>query len=92
MTLFPVQYIDEYVQSFLQGASGSSSAVVPLQLDALGKVKYDALARMGQSKDKVRTVRMTAGHFISSVYHRHIDTVSVAALVSHLDPGHMLFC
>ena len=64
VTLFPVQYIDEYVQSFLQGASGSSSAVVPLQLDASGKVKYDALARMGQSKDKVRTVRMTAGHFV----------------------------
>jgi len=35
-----------------QGA-GSSSAVVPLQLDASGKVKFDALARMGQSKDKV---------------------------------------
>ena len=56
VTLFPVQqYIDEYVQSFLQGAAGSSSAVIPLQLDASGKVKYDALARMGQSKDKVRT-------------------------------------
>ena len=35
-----------------QGA-GLSSAVVPLQLDASGKVKFDALARMGQSKDKV---------------------------------------
>ena len=54
MTLFSVQqYIDEYVQSIIQGAAGSSSAVVPLQLDATGKVKYDALARMGQSKDKV---------------------------------------
>jgi SNW domain-containing protein 1 len=27
--------------------------VVPLQLDASGKVKYDVLARMGQRKDKV---------------------------------------
>ena len=33
---------------------GSSSAVVPLQLDASGKVKYDVLARMGQRKDKVQ--------------------------------------
>ena len=33
---------------------GSSSSVVPLQLDASGKVKYDILARMGQRKDKVR--------------------------------------
>lgn len=30
-----------------------SKAVVPLQLDAAGKVKYDAIARMGQRKDKV---------------------------------------
>ena len=32
---------------------GPSSAVVPLQLDASGKVKYDVLARMGQRKEKV---------------------------------------
>ena len=31
----------------------TSKAVVPLQLDASGKVKYDAIARMGQRKDKV---------------------------------------
>ena len=31
----------------------TSSAVVPLQLDASGKVKYDILAKMGQRKDKV---------------------------------------
>ena len=30
--------------------------MVPLQLDASGKVKYDALARMGQRKDKVKFV------------------------------------
>lgn len=28
--------------------------MVPLQLDASGKVKYDVLAKMGQRKDKVR--------------------------------------
>ena len=27
--------------------------MVPLQLDATGKVKYDAIAKMGQRKDKV---------------------------------------
>ena len=31
----------------------TSKAVVPLQLDSTGKVKYDAIARMGQRKDKV---------------------------------------
>ena len=31
----------------------TSKAVVPLQLDATGKVKYDVIARMGQRKDKV---------------------------------------
>ncbi len=31
----------------------SSKAIVPLQLDASGKVRYDALARLGQRKDKV---------------------------------------
>ena len=31
----------------------TSSAVVPLQLDAEGKVRYDSLARLGQRKDKV---------------------------------------
>lgn len=31
----------------------SSKAVVPLQLDSTGKVKYDAIAKMGQRKDKV---------------------------------------
>ena len=33
--------------------SQTSSAVVPLQLDASGRVKYDILAKMGQRKDKV---------------------------------------
>ena len=33
--------------------SQTSSAVVPLQLDASGKVKYDIIAKMGQRKDKV---------------------------------------
>ncbi len=31
----------------------TSKSVVPLQLDATGKVRYDAIARMGQRKDKV---------------------------------------
>ncbi len=31
----------------------SSKAVVPLQLDASGKVRYDSLAHQGQRKDKV---------------------------------------
>ena len=31
----------------------NSKAVVPLQLDASGQVKFDALARLGQDKDKV---------------------------------------
>ena len=34
-------------------SSQTSSAVVPLQLDSSGKVKYDILAKMGQRKDKV---------------------------------------
>ena len=33
--------------------SQTSSAVVPLQLDSSGRVKYDILAKMGQRKDKV---------------------------------------
>ena len=31
----------------------NSKAIVPLQLDPTGKVKYDTIARMGQRKDKV---------------------------------------
>ncbi|KAL5463727.1 hypothetical protein EMCRGX_G032653 [Ephydatia muelleri] len=33
--------------------TSNSKAVVPLQLDASGQVKFDALARLGQDKDKV---------------------------------------
>ena len=31
----------------------SSKAVVPLQLDSTGQVKYDVIAKLGQRKDKV---------------------------------------
>jgi hypothetical protein len=44
-----VHYVDVILIPFSQ----TSSAVVPLQLDASGKVKYDILAKMGQRKDKV---------------------------------------
>ena len=45
-----------------------SSAVVPLQLDASGKVKYDVLARMGQRKDKVRLHYLTQCVYISGFF------------------------
>jgi hypothetical protein len=38
----------------------TSKAVVPLQLDATGKVKYDALAKLGQRKDKVVHTSLSA--------------------------------
>ena len=38
---------------FFFSLQASSKAVVPLQLDSTGKVKYDAIAKMGQRKDKV---------------------------------------
>ena len=46
----------------------ASSAVVPLQLDASGKVKYDVLARMGQRKDKVRLHYLTQCVYISGFF------------------------
>ena len=38
----------------------SSKAIVPLQLDASGKVRYDAIARQGQRKDKVIHTSLSA--------------------------------
>ncbi|CAI8027997.1 SNW domain-containing protein 1, partial [Geodia barretti] len=51
---FPEVHVAQYPMNMANKSKpGSSSAVVPLQLDASGKVKYDVLARMGQRKDKV---------------------------------------
>ena len=43
----------ENIVSLFYSVPQTSSAVVPLQLDASGRVKYDILAKMGQRKDKV---------------------------------------
>ncbi|XP_019849510.1 PREDICTED: SNW domain-containing protein 1-like [Amphimedon queenslandica] len=35
------------------GGGGASSAIVPLQVDAEGKVKYDSIAKLGHGKDRI---------------------------------------
>jgi SNW domain-containing protein 1 len=51
---FPEIHVAQYPMNMgNKSKPASSSSVVPLQLDASGKVKYDVLARMGQRKDKV---------------------------------------
>jgi len=54
-----VRYLPVYVcdgVSMHYMLQGPSTEVVPLQVDASGKVKYDVLARVGQGKDKVCTI------------------------------------
>lgn len=50
---FPEIHVAQYPINMGNKKSSGSSAVVPLQLDASGKVKYDVLAKIGQRKDKV---------------------------------------
>ena len=48
-----IQYPWNYSNELFSFQGQSSTAMVPLQLDASGKVKFDILARQGQRKDKV---------------------------------------
>ena len=50
---FPEIHVAQYPMNMGRKKTTNSTAVVPLQLDAEGKVKYDVLARIGHSKDRV---------------------------------------
>jgi len=51
---FPEIHVAQYPLDMGKGdGSANSMAVVPVQVDANGKVKHDVLLRQGQSKDKI---------------------------------------
>ena len=51
---FPEIHMAQYPMNMGKKKGQSSGEVVPLQVDAEGKVRYDSIAKLGQRKDKVR--------------------------------------
>ena len=49
------------------GVKKSASNALTVQLDATGKIKYDAIARVGHSKDKVSLMNPT-GIWLSKMF------------------------
>lgn len=49
---FPEIHVAQYPLN-MGKKKGQSGEIVPLQVDAEGKVRYDTLAKLGQRKDKV---------------------------------------
>lgn len=52
---FPEIHVAQYPLEM--GRKKKTSNALALQVDAEGKIKYDAIARQGQGKDKVHVIR-----------------------------------
>lgn len=56
---FPEIHVAQYPLGMGQKGNSSTSNALPIQLDAEGRVKYDAIARQGHSKDKIVYSKLT---------------------------------
>lgn len=56
---FPEVHVAQYPLSMGQKGNASTSNALPVQLDAEGRIKYDAIARQGHAKDKIVYSKLT---------------------------------
>jgi SNW domain-containing protein 1 len=52
---FPEIHVGQYPRNMGKNKTTTSKAIVPLQLDSSGKVKYDLIAKLGHDKGRVRS-------------------------------------
>lgn len=76
------------------GQKKSTSNALAVQLDSSGKIKYDAIARYGHGKDKVKSID-DLKYYVEGTsvnFSRHVHYYTVWFHCQHLTLKTLIFC